>query len=61
MTAVQGAFGEGMLGNGDVSMDNVQEKLKELNMTPEDVLQKMMAEPALAQVRKPRPGMCLVA
>lgn len=36
--------------NSDVSVDNIEEKLKEMNMTPDEVLQKLMNEPNLAQV-----------
>lgn len=52
--AVQGTFDPGMMGavqNSDLDMDNINEKLKDMNLTPEQIIQKMMSEPALAQVR----------
>lgn len=51
--AVQGTLGPGAMSgmqNGDLDMDNINEKLKDMNLTPEQVVQKMVSEPELAQV-----------
>ena len=50
--AVQGTFDDRMLSSlqGDAQAGNWEEQLKQMNMTPEDVIGKIMSEPTLATV-----------
>lgn len=49
---MQGTFDDRMLEalQGDASAGNWEDQLKSMNMTPEDVIAKIMADPELAQV-----------
>ena len=49
---MQGTFDDRMLEalQGDASAGNWEEQLKQMNMTPEDVISKIMSDPELAQV-----------
>ena len=54
---VQGTFDDRMINalQGDPQAGNWEEQLKQMNMTPEDVIGKIMSEPTLAQVGPQHP------
>ena len=60
---VQGSLDPKMMDalQGDTNAANWEEQLKALNMTPEEVIQKIMSDPELAGVRLHRLMDCLLS